>query len=107
MQSEGGWRGAIIDRYDESEQIFDSKLRIALGHQNINIDARPSDAILLAVVCQAPIYIVECGVGRNYPLTPVDRDFRRTNRLRACLQTTPPHAIAGRFTPNYRGFVRC
>jgi bifunctional DNase/RNase len=48
---------ATIDHYQEGEQIFDSKLCIALRGKSITIDARPSDAILLAVVCQAPIYV--------------------------------------------------
>lgn len=56
---------SVIDNFGESvEEIYISELRegtfyakLLFGNSQIEVDARPSDAIALAVRCNAPIYV--------------------------------------------------
>lgn len=52
---DGTIEGIIISGYDN--EIFYSYIRIAKGGKKIDIDAKPSDAIAIALRTKVPIYV--------------------------------------------------
>jgi len=48
---------AVIDEYQESEQIYGAKLHLAYGQRSLALDVRPSDAFTVAVACGAPLLV--------------------------------------------------
>jgi len=53
----GSVQDVLIHGFSDIENCFLASLRIRQGDQLIEVDARPSDAISLAVVCDVPILI--------------------------------------------------
>ncbi len=54
--------GAIVDRIEIvslKEETFFAKIILRRGQKEIEIDARPSDAIAIAVACNAPMFAAE------------------------------------------------
>jgi uncharacterized protein len=47
----------VFDKVEERGHVFHAKIRILTHEGEAVIDARPSDAVILAVVCEAPIYV--------------------------------------------------
>ena len=53
--------GELRDVYisELRDHTYYAKLRIRLNGENVEVDARPSDAIALAVTAKVPIYVAE------------------------------------------------
>ena len=48
---------ALVDDYQEEEQLYGAKLHIAYARHSLKLDVRPSDAFTVAVACNAPILV--------------------------------------------------
>jgi len=53
----GRLRHVMIDKFFPSQQTYEAKLHIDQGNANMVVDVRPSDAIILAVICDVPILV--------------------------------------------------
>jgi len=47
----------LIDKYYATEQIFEAKLHIQQMNATVVVDVRPSDAVVLAAICDVPIIV--------------------------------------------------
>ena len=47
----------VIDKFFPSQKMFEAKLHIQQMNTTVVVDVRPSDAIILAVICDAPIMV--------------------------------------------------
>lgn len=50
---------ALIDRYVSQQYVYYAKLVISRDGGSVFIDAKPSDAIILAIVRGVPIFVAE------------------------------------------------
>lgn len=77
-----------------------AELLIARGEAHFGVDARPSDAIALALRCSAPIYAAEALLARegDAPATPPPEADPDPDALRRHLQQLDPQDF-GRFLP--------
>jgi bifunctional DNase/RNase len=46
-----------IDRYIPLHQTYEAKLYMRQMNSDLRLDVRPSDAIVLAVICEVPILV--------------------------------------------------
>jgi bifunctional DNase/RNase len=46
-----------IDSFDSHSRVYGATLHIRQQNQIVSIDMRPSDAIILSVICSAPIFV--------------------------------------------------
>ena len=86
---------ATVDRVvvsDLKENTFYALIHLAVGADRVAIDARPSDAIALALRTQAPIFVEEHVVdhAKSLDLTPERND---TERLQRWLESLDPEEL--------------
>jgi bifunctional DNase/RNase len=48
-----------IDKFFPAEKIYEAKLHIRQMNTQIIVDVRPSDALILAIICDVPIIVSE------------------------------------------------
>ena len=86
--------GASIDRIvvtDLREATFYATLHLVREGQETQVDARPSDAMALALRCDAPIFVEESVLEKS--TNPADADAREPDRLRRWLETVDPQEL--------------
>jgi hypothetical protein len=47
----------VIDELDTAQEAYYAKLHISRGTEAVVLDCRPSDALVIAVICAAPIFV--------------------------------------------------
>jgi bifunctional DNase/RNase len=47
----------VIDKFLVSQKVFEAKLHIQQSNATVVVDVRPSDAVILAVICAVPIFV--------------------------------------------------
>ncbi|MEB3220628.1 MAG: bifunctional nuclease family protein [Candidatus Sericytochromatia bacterium] len=82
---------------DMRDQTFYAELELEAGGKTLTIDARPSDAIALALRAQAPIYVAaEVMTANAIPINPA-REEEEAEKFREFLQNVKPGDF-GKFT---------
>jgi len=76
---------------DLREATFYAVLHVDRGGQKVEIDARPSDAMALALRCEAPIFVEEEVLEKSS--RPGDADSMEPDRLRRWLETVDPKEL--------------
>jgi bifunctional DNase/RNase len=60
VQGLGGQiRDVVVDQFDPTTRFFSAKVRIKHQDQEILVDMRPSDALVLSIICRVPFLITE------------------------------------------------
>lgn len=83
--------GATIERIvitDFRESTFFATLHLALDGKRVEVDARPSDAMALALRCDAPIFVEESVLQKSSQAG--DSDSMEPDRLRRWLESVDP-----------------
>ena len=86
--------GGRIDRIvitDLRDATFYAILHVDRDGQKVEIDARPSDAMALALRCEAPIFVEETVIEKS--TRPGDSDSMEPDRLRRWLETVDPEEL--------------
>ena len=86
--------GATIERIvitDLREATFFATLHLVLDAKKIAVDSRPSDAMALALRCDAPIFVEESVLDKSS--NPDDANAREPDRLRRWLETVDPKEL--------------
>jgi bifunctional DNase/RNase len=82
---------------DMRDQTFFAELELEAGGKTLTLDARPSDAIALALRAQAPIYVAsEVMTANAIPINPA-REEEEAEKFREFLQNVKPGDF-GKFT---------
>lgn len=55
---------------DLRDSTFFAQIRVNVGHKTLEVDARPSDAIALALRTEAPIYVAQSVLDQAQTITP-------------------------------------
>jgi bifunctional DNase/RNase len=55
----GSVRGATVDRFDTTANAYHASIRIDVSGEDLLVKATPGDAVMVAVISGAPIYIAE------------------------------------------------
>jgi len=50
-------REVLVDEFLPAQHVFHAKLRIATSRDVVAVDVRPSDAIIMAMICNVPIFV--------------------------------------------------
>lgn len=74
---------------DIKEGTFFASIEVDKGETKVNVDARPSDAIALAVRCHAPIYVSEI-VMMQAKLVNAEKDAEETQKLKNFIENMRP-----------------
>lgn len=74
---------------DIKEGTFFASIEVDMKGVKINVDARPSDAIALAVRCHAPIYVSEI-VMMQAKLVNAEKDAEETQKLKNFIENMRP-----------------
>jgi bifunctional DNase/RNase len=86
--------GATIARIvitDFRESTFFATMYLEREGQTIEVDARPSDAMALALRCDASIFVEESVIEKSS--SPGESDSREPDRLRKWLETVDPQEL--------------
>jgi len=86
--------GAKIERIvitDFRESTFFAALLLERDGEKIEVDSRPSDAMALALRCDAPIFVEESVLQKSSQ--PGDSDSMEPDRLRRWLETVDPKEL--------------
>jgi len=86
--------GGKIERIvitDLREATFYAILHLDLDGKKVEVDARPSDAMALALRCNAPIFVEETVIEKSS--RPGDSDSMEPDRLRRWLETVDPQEL--------------
>lgn len=86
--------GGRIDRVvitDLRDATFYATLHLERDGQKVEVDARPSDAMALALRCDAPIFVEEAVLEKSSG--PGDPDAMEPDRLRRWLETVDPKEL--------------
>jgi bifunctional DNase/RNase len=86
--------GGRIDRVvitDLRDATFYAILHLERDGQKVEVDARPSDAMALALRCEAPIFVEEAVLEKSSG--PGDPDSMEPDRLRRWLETVDPKEL--------------
>lgn len=86
--------GGRIDRVvitDLRDATFYATLHLERDGQKVEVDARPSDAMALALRCEAPIFVEESVLEKSSG--PGDPDAMEPDRLRRWLETVDPKEL--------------
>ncbi len=59
--------------FDVIDQTFYAKVCIKVGNEEVQVDARPSDALILAVQSVRPIFVTDQVIKKAAQQSPVDR----------------------------------
>ena len=76
---------------DLREATFYSILHLDIKGKKVEVDARPSDAMALALRCEAPIFVEESVLEKS--AKPGDADSMEPDRLRRWLETVDPEEL--------------
>ncbi len=86
--------GGKIERItitDLRDATFYAILHLDRDGEKVEVDARPSDAMALALRCGAPIYVEETVIEKSSK--PGDSDSMEPDRLRRWLETVDPQEL--------------
>jgi bifunctional DNase/RNase len=86
--------GASIDRIvvtDLRDATFYATLHLDRNGEKVEVDSRPSDAIALALRCEAPIFVEEVVLEKSS--RPGESDSMEPDRLRRWLETVDPQEL--------------
>ena len=86
-----GAKIARVEVTDLRDATFFAVLHLERDGESIEVDARPSDAMALALRCDAPIFVAESVLDKSS--TPGDADAREPDRLRRWLETVDPQEL--------------
>jgi bifunctional DNase/RNase len=96
--------GGLLRRVQVTHEVqgtFHAELHLTRQGHAVVVDARPSDAIAIALRLQAPIFVAESlfeDEGGTPPQAPVDGDHLSAEELQRHLRQLRPEDF-GRFTP--------
>ncbi|MGE5194881.1 MAG: bifunctional nuclease family protein [Deltaproteobacteria bacterium] len=68
----GKLREVLIDEFLPAQHVFHAKLRIAHSRDVVAVDVRPSDAIIMAMVCNVPIFVAHDVLSQCAATGPAD-----------------------------------
>ena len=74
---------------DIKDGTFYAVIEIKQGNKNKNIDSRPSDAIALALRCEAPIFVAE-NVMMQAKLVNAEKDAEETQKFKEFIDNLKP-----------------
>ncbi len=86
--------GGSIERIvitDLRDATFYAILHLDLKGKKVEVDARPSDAMALALRCEAPIFVEESVLEKSSK--PGDADSMEPDRMRRWLETVDPEEL--------------
>jgi bifunctional DNase/RNase len=76
---------------DLRDATFYATLHLDRGGEKVEVDSRPSDAMALALRCEAPIFVEETVLEKSSG--PGDTDSMEPDRLRRWLETVDPKEL--------------